>query len=216
MAERGTAAGGELQVRPLDVGTWPAFARLVEAHGGVWGGCWCLGFHTRLGRDRTAEQNRAEKEQRVREGRTHAALVLAGEECVGWCQYGPPDELPEVKSRRRHESGLGDLPDWRVTCFFTGRGHRGRGIASLALGGALAAIAQQGGGTVEGYPEETDDRTVPGSYLHTGPMAAFEAHGFVRSRPVSPHRWVVTRTVDPADGTGRHDGDPSSNGRRVS
>ena len=36
----------------------------------------------------------------------------------------------------------------------------------------------QGGGTVEGYPEETDDRKVSGSYLHTGPMAAFENHGF--------------------------------------
>jgi hypothetical protein len=32
-------------VRPLDVGTWPAFARLVEANNGVWGGCWCAGFH---------------------------------------------------------------------------------------------------------------------------------------------------------------------------
>ena len=55
-----------------------------------------------------------------------------------------------------------------------------------------------GGGTVDGYPEETDDRTVSGSFLHTGPMAAFENHGFTRTRPISPHRWVVTRTVEPA------------------
>jgi hypothetical protein len=50
---------------------------------------------------------------------------------------------------------------------------------------------------VEGYPEETDDRTLSGSFLHNGPMAAFENHGFARTRPISPHRWVVTRTVDP-------------------
>jgi hypothetical protein len=31
--------------RPLDAGTWPDLARLVEAHNGVWGGCWCMGFH---------------------------------------------------------------------------------------------------------------------------------------------------------------------------
>jgi len=37
-----------------------------------------------------------------------------------------------------------------------------------------------------------------GSFLHTGPMAAFENHGFTRTRPISPHRWVVTRTVGPA------------------
>lgn len=184
-------------VRPLDKSTWPAFVRLVEANNGVWGGCWCMGFHVKLGKDRTAEQNRTEKEQRVRTGDTHAALVFDGDDCLGWCQFGSPAELPEVKSRRLYEKGLTTLPDWRITCFFTGKGLRKRGVAHAALGGALAEIARHGGGTVEGYPEETDDRTVAGSFLHTGPMPAFENHGFTRTRPISPHRWVVTRTVDP-------------------
>jgi hypothetical protein len=191
------SSASDLAVRPLDVDTWPAFARLVEANNGVWGGCWCMGFHVKLGRERTAAQNRAEKEQLVREGRTHNALVLDGDDCLGWCQFGSPDELPEVKSRRRYEKELVDLPDWRITCFFTGKGLRGRGVADVALGGALALIAGLGGGVVEGYPEETDDRKVSGSFLHTGPMAAFEKHGFTRTRPISPHRWVVTRTVEP-------------------
>lgn len=188
---------GTYTVRPLGLATWDAFTRLVEANSGVWGGCWCVGFHVKLGKGRTAAQNRAEKEQRVHEGRTHAALVFRGDECLGWCQYGTPDELPEIKSRRRYERGLATPPDWRVTCFFTGKGWRGRGVADAALGGALAEIARQGGGTVEGYPEETDDRRVAGSFLHTGPMAAFEKHGFTRTRPISPHRWVVTRVVTP-------------------
>ncbi|MCW2526828.1 MAG: GCN5-related N-acetyltransferase [Pseudonocardiales bacterium] len=185
-------------VRPLAVDTWPAFARLVEANNGVWGGCWCMGFHVKLGQGRTPTQNRIEKERRIHEDRTHAALVFDGEECRGWCQFGSPEELPEVKSRRRYEAGLEFLPQWRITCFFTGKGQRGRGVADAALAGALADIARRGGGTVEGYPEETDDRAVSGSFLHTGPMAAFENHGFVRTRPISPHRWVVTRFVDPA------------------
>jgi hypothetical protein len=184
-------------VRPLDPSTWPAFARLVEANNGVWGGCWCMGFHVEPTTVRTPAQNRAEKEQRVRAGSTHAALVLDGDDCLGWCQFGSPAELPRVKSRRRYEKELVALPDWRITCFFTGKGHRGRGVAHAALGGALAQIAGLGGGTVEGYPEETDDRRVSGSFLHTGPMAAFESHGFTRTRPISPHRWVVTRTVAP-------------------
>lgn len=82
-------------------------------------------------------------------------------------------------------------------CFFTGKGLRGRGVADTALGGALAEIGRLGGGTVEGYPEETDDRTLSGSFRHTGPMAAFEHHGFARTRPIAPHRWVVTRHVAP-------------------
>ncbi len=187
-----------LTVRPLDQDTWPAFARLVEANNGVWGGCWCMGFHVKLGQGRTAEQNRAEKEQRVRAGDTHAALVFDGDDCLGWCQFGSPAELPEIKSRRNYEKGLTTLPNWRITCFFTGKGLRKRGVAHAALGGALAEIARHGGGRVEGYPEETDDRSVSGSFLHTGPMAAFEKHGFTRTRPISPHRWVVTRSVDPA------------------
>jgi hypothetical protein len=186
-----------LSVRMLSEDTWQAFARLVEANNGVWGGCWCMGFHVKLGKDRTPAQNRAEKAARVREGRTHAALVFDGDDCLGWCQFGPPAELPEIKSKRKYEQGLTTPPDWRITCFFTGKGGRKRGVANTALGGALAEIARRGGGVVEGYPEETDDRTVSGSYLHTGPMAVFENHGFTRARPVSPHRWVVTRNVDP-------------------
>ncbi|GAA3544103.1 GNAT family N-acetyltransferase [Amycolatopsis ultiminotia] len=186
-----------LQVRALSADTWPAFAQLAEANNGVWGGCWCMGFHVKLGKGRTAEQNRADKQHLVREGRAHAALVFEGAQCVGWCQFGSPEELPEIKSRRRYDAGRTTLPDWRITCFFTGRGRRRGGVAGTALSGALAEIARRGGGVVEGYPEETDDRTVPGSYLHTGPMAAFEHHGFTRTRPISPHRWVVTRTVDP-------------------
>ncbi len=35
----------EYSTRPLDAGTWQDFAELVEAHNGVWGGCWCMAFH---------------------------------------------------------------------------------------------------------------------------------------------------------------------------
>ncbi|WP_190092670.1 GNAT family N-acetyltransferase [Streptomyces melanogenes] len=191
----GDSSTDPLVVRLLDADTWPAFARLVEANGGVWGGCWCMGFHVKVGKGRTSQQNRAEKEQRVREGSTHAALVFGGDECLGWCQFGSSAELPEIKSRRRYEKDLVALPDWRITCFFTGKGLRKRGVAHAALSGALAEIARQGGGTVEGYPEETDGRAVSGSFLHTGPMAVFENHGFTRTRPISPHRWVVTLAV---------------------
>ncbi|MFJ9100667.1 GNAT family N-acetyltransferase [Streptomyces sp. NPDC102405] len=194
----GDAPAAPFIVRPLDTDTWPAFARLVEANNGVWGGCWCMGFHVKVGKGRTPQQNRAEKEQRVREGRTHAALVFEGDDCLGWCQFGSPTELPEIKSRRKYEKDLRTLPDWRITCFFTGKGLRKRGVAHAALGGALAEIARAGGGSVEGYPEETDDRSMPGSFLHTGPMAVFENHGFTRTRPISPHRWVVTRIIAPA------------------
>jgi hypothetical protein len=73
-------------VKVLDLRTWEDFAGLVEKHNGVWGGCWCMGFHAEGGRrGRTPGQNRAEKEARVRAGRAHAALVYDEPSCIGWC-----------------------------------------------------------------------------------------------------------------------------------
>ena len=123
-------------VRPLDESTWDAFAALVEANNGVFGGCWCMGFHGDDSRN-DAGLNRERKLARVRAGTAHAALVFAGDDCVGWCQFGSPNELPRIKSLKEYEKGLADLPDWRIACNFVGKGHRRRGVASAALAGAL-------------------------------------------------------------------------------
>ena len=88
------------EIKPLDEPTWPAFATLVENNNGVFGGCWCIGFHPEGGdRKATAETNRELKHARVRAGTAHAALVFDGDDCLGWCQFGSPDEVSRIKSR---------------------------------------------------------------------------------------------------------------------
>ncbi|MDT0392846.1 hypothetical protein [Streptomyces dubilierae] len=80
------------RVTPLNIATWPDLAALAERPKGVWGGCRCMAFHPEgIGRGRTTEQNRCEKERRVREGGARAALVRDGETCVGRCRFGPED-----------------------------------------------------------------------------------------------------------------------------
>jgi ribosomal protein S18 acetylase RimI-like enzyme len=183
-------------VRPLDETTWPDFARLVEQHDGVWGGCWCMAFHPEgAGRSTTPEQNRAAKERRVREGRAHAALVYDGADCVGWCQFGSPGELPGIKRKRAYLETAGAPPEWRITCLFVAKSARGRGVASAALAAALAQIAHLGGGAVESFPENVDGRSTSGSFLHNGTLALFERHGFERIRPLGKHHWLVARAV---------------------
>lgn len=183
-------------VKPLEADTWPDFARLVEKHHGVWGGCWCMAFHPEgVGRAKTPARNRAEKERRVRDGCARAALVYEGADCVGWCQFGPPDELPRVKNQRVYLAAFRELPDWRITCFFVDKDHRGRGVAEAALDGALREIARLGGGRVESYPEDVGGRTVSGSFLHNATVALFESHGFERDRRLGKNHWVVSRTV---------------------
>ncbi|MQA11676.1 MAG: GNAT family N-acetyltransferase [Pseudonocardiaceae bacterium] len=185
-----------LRVRPLDKVTWSDFAQLVERHNGVWGGCWCMGFHAEgVGRSKTPEQNQSEKHSRVQEGRAHAALVYDGPACVGWCQFGATDELPRIKRQRAYLADLETLPDWRITCFFVDSKYRRRGVAAAALEGALREIARLGGGTVESYPEDVAGRSTSGSFLHNGTVSVFESHGFERARRIGKHHWVVTKVV---------------------
>ena len=183
--------------RPLTADTWGDFAKLVEANNGVWGGCWCMGFHAEgVGKGHTASQNRDAKHAHVRKGTVHQILVYDGDECVGWCQYGPPAELPTIKNSKVYDAGLIDLPDWRIGCMFTGKGHQRKGVARAAVTAALAAIEEAGGGLVEAYPEQVEGREPQrGSYLHTGPENLFEAFGFKRDRRIAKWRWVMHRRI---------------------
>ena len=187
-------ADSNFTVMALDESTWPAFAALVQRNNGVFGGCWCIGFHEEGGDWKaTAAGNRRRKLARVRAGTTHAALVFDGDDCVGWCQFGAPDELPRIKSRAAYEKGRTTTPDWRIACCFVGKGHRRQGVATAALAGAFDLIAGLGGGEVEGYPEDAE--SVPAGFLFNGALSTYEQQGFKRQRMIGKHRWVMTKRV---------------------
>ena len=180
-------------IQPLNPETWPAYAALIERHGGVWGGCWCMEFHPD-GKER-GPHRKERKECHVRDGTAHASLVFDGDRCVGWCQFGSPEELPRIKHKRAYELVVAGRPDWRITCFFVDREYRGKGVSSTALAGALTQIASLGGGIVESYPEDVEGRTVSASFLHNSRLAMFEHQGFKRVAQLGKNHWVVSRLV---------------------
>ena len=184
--------GSRYRIEALDQSTWGAFANLVEANNGIFGGCWCMAFHADDSRE--PGLNRERKLARVRASTAHAALVFDGDSCVGWCQFGAPEEVPKIKNRREYEKGLRAPPDWRIACCFVGKGQRRRGVATAALAGALGLITDMGGGTVEGYPEDAD--SVPAGFLFNGALSTYEKLGFTRDRKIGKHRWVMTRVVE--------------------
>ncbi len=201
-------AKSEFTTKPLDKTTWPAFADLVERDGGIWGGCWCIGFHLDPdGKKGQCKPYRETKEKLVKEGRAQAALVFEGETAVGWCQFGPPCELRNIKHRKQYEKEGGGTPDWRITCFYVGKGYRKRGVANLALSAALEQIARLEGGVVEAYPEDVPSprrgrgvrgegqRVTSSSFLHGGTLAMFERERFERVRRLGMHHWVVKRAL---------------------
>jgi hypothetical protein len=181
-------------VRPLTPETWDAFARLVERHGGVFGGCWCTWFHTMHSeKSFTFDGNRALKQRLVTEGRAHAALVFDGDEAVAWCEYGTPEELPNIYHRKQYEAELDVLPDYRITCVFVDKKYRRKGMSAVALQGALDLIAQAGGGVVEGYPHDNDGAKV--SVLYDGTRHLFERAGFDYVRPKGSRNCVMRTKV---------------------
>jgi GNAT superfamily N-acetyltransferase len=101
-------------------------------------------------------------------------------------------ELPNINNPKAYAKGLGEMPDWRIGCIFTGSRHRRNGVARAALGAALAAIRDAGGGIVEAYPEQVEGRAPQrGAYFHTGPADLFEEFGFERDRMIAKWRWVM-------------------------
>ena|ERR1700730_9071433 len=181
-------------IRELGSGTWPDFVRVVEKHNGVWGGCWCVTFHRGPGEsNRTVAQNRTDKERLVRANQSHAALVYDGAAVVGWCQFGSPAELPARMGGFRKLGA--DPPDWRITCFFVDRDRRREGVAEAALTGALRMIAAKGGGTVDGYPIATREKSYSSSFLWGGTESMFAEVGFRPLGALGTSKLVMRKVV---------------------
>lgn len=185
-------------VRPLNSESWDAYAALIERNNGVWGGCWCLAFHPQTEeRGKSLAGNRDLKRRLVKDGQAHAAVVFSGDEAVGWCQFGSPQELPNITHRKEWERLLTDMPDYRLTCFFVDRDHRRSHVSAIALQGALDLIAEAGGGLVEGYPYDTGEKKVNSSFLYNGTRCLFEQAGFTYVRPKGKNHCVMTIEVAP-------------------
>jgi GNAT superfamily N-acetyltransferase len=187
----------EYAIEPLTPDTWEAFARLAERHNGVWGGCWCVWFHPD-GPERKVLGNRGYKQKLVAEGRAHAALVFEGDTAVAWCEYGRVEELPNIYHRKEVEAQSERTPDYRLTCLFVDRAYRRKGVAAVAVRGALELISRAGGGLVEAYPQDTaPGQKVSASFLYNGTRHLFEQTGFSYDRPKGKNHCVMSKVIQP-------------------
>lgn len=144
---------------------------------------------------RTGAQNRKEKKRLVDERRAHGILIYKNERPVGWCQFGPKDELPRIDRMRNYKLTNGDGL-WRITCFFVDKDYRGRGVANVALAAALKAIKRRGGRLVEAYPiQDQKGRRLPSSFLWYGSLNLFRRFGFVKTSRLGKQHYVVRRTL---------------------
>jgi len=154
--------------------------------------------------DEAKKRNQADKKALVRKGRSHAILVYDGEIPVGWCQYGPADELPRIDAGRGYRKvgrPGGSETLWRITCFFVDKRYRGNGLAKLALHAALRSIASEGGGVVEAYPVVSEKMARVPEWRWFGTPSMFEREGFAKVAPLGTSGVLMRKTVSARSAT---------------
>lgn len=136
--------------------------------------------------------------------------MFDGDVAVAWCEYGTPEELPSIYHRKEYEANLDRLPDYRLTCFFVDKKYRRKGVAAVALRGALDLIAQGGGGVMEAYPHDTLGKKTSDSFLYNGTRSLFEQADFSYERSKGKSNCVMCRTVSPRYDTAPRSRPPAS------
>ncbi len=181
--------------KELTPARWADFEKLFAKHGGVQAGCWCMFYHRPrpIAEEERGTRNRRDKRALVSQRRSHGILVYAGKQAVGWCQFGPQEELPRIDVGRNYRKlALPRAPRlWRITCFFVDRDHRRKGVAQVALRAGLEAIQKRGGGVVEAYPA-TNPRAVATWF---GSTEMFERERFRRVAVLGKSNVLMRREV---------------------
>ena len=131
-------------------------------------------------------ESRRKKRILVEKGASHGVLVYANAEPVGWCQYGPKQELPRIDAGTIYKKLAIDhngLRLWRITCFWVDRKYRNQGVVGAALAAALESMKKKGGGLVEAYPARV--KGFPADWMGTWSMFRKEGFDIVASYGIS-------------------------------
>ena len=179
---------GKLSSAQLSAKTWPDFERLFASNGGVWGGCWCMFFHKLGDFDaRAYDENRDAKRALTMKGKAHGTIIYCAKEPVGWCQFGPKEELPRI-DRKRGYAPTAPEP-WRITCLFVARHHRKSGVAKFGVQESVRAMKKLKAKVIEAYPVEGERSA---TLLWMGTPHLFEGAGFTRVGPLGKGSWIYS------------------------
>ena len=164
--------------KPLTPRRWGDFERLFGPRGAC-AGCWCM-FWKLNNKDYRAlayEGNKAAQKAVVESGHIPGLLAYAGDQPVGWISVEPRTEYPRL-DRSRILKPVDEQPVWSITCFFTQREFRGKGVTVALLEAAIEHVRKHKGSIVEGYPIEPKTPKLPAPFAYTGLASAFRKAGF--------------------------------------
>jgi GNAT superfamily N-acetyltransferase len=187
-----------IECMPLTPERWRDFATLFGRNGAC-AGCWCMywrlpgpEWHAGCG-----SSNRRRFRAVVGRGREPGVIAYVNGEPAAWCAVAPREDFTRLErspTRRRFDA----LATWSITCFFTARPHRHRGLMEVLLRAALEHARSQGAQVVEGYPaEKKSGRLGSGSAGYMGVASTFRRAGFaldttvVNGRTMRRYRCVL-------------------------
>ncbi|HYB07734.1 MAG TPA: GNAT family N-acetyltransferase [Nitrososphaerales archaeon] len=132
-------------------------------------------------------KNRETKRALTTEGKAHGTIVYCGKDPVGWCQFGPKEELPRIDGKRGYKPTSDNL--WRITCLFVASHHRRTGVAKFAVHESVRAMRNLKAKVIEAYPVESASSA---SLIWMGTTRMFESEGFTRVGPIGKRSWVYS------------------------
>jgi GNAT superfamily N-acetyltransferase len=156
---------------------------------GACGGCWCM-FWKLPKRDfdlLTGDGTHQMQKSLVDQGVVPGLLAYEGEKAVGWIAIEPRKEYPRLE-RSRVLKPVDQAEVWSVTCFFTAKSHRRRGLTVELIREAVKFVASRGGKIIEAYPVEPKSSNAPAPFIYTGLPSAFLKAGFIEVARFSPTR----------------------------
>jgi ribosomal protein S18 acetylase RimI-like enzyme/uncharacterized protein YndB with AHSA1/START domain len=190
---------GPLEVRDVTPDLVPEYQRFFDKFAfrdyPAWQSCYCIETHSTQGDDesaeRTADDNRSDMSDSIQRGRVTALLAFAGDQPVGWCNYGETTHLAglmhKLKLEAADQEGVGS-----IACFVIAAPYRGHGVASRLLDAAIDRLRARGLRAVEAYPSRTGDGSPQANYR--GPLSLFVRAGFEPYRELD-RNLIVRKTL---------------------
>jgi GNAT superfamily N-acetyltransferase len=145
-------------------------------------------------RELAYQGNKAGLKAMVESGIVPGILAYSGNEAVGWIAVEPRDEYPRL-AHSRVLKPVDDQPVWSVTCFFTRKDFRGKGVTVALLKAAIDHVKKRGGKIVEGYPIEPENDKMPAAFAYMGLASAYRKAGFKEVRRNSDKRPIFRMRV---------------------
>jgi GNAT superfamily N-acetyltransferase len=179
----------QLTIEPGSPQRW-ADVRAVFGARGEPSRCWCVYLRQAQVSYKAdcRSANRATLERAIGSGTPAGLLAYREGTPVGWVSAGPRDQFAARLSR---SPALAPAPFdggeiWSVLCFVVPRAHRGQGVTTALLAGAVEHARAAGAAAIEGVPrDDRGGKRWPAPMAYTGMATMFERAGF---RAVEPRR----------------------------